>query len=195
MSLREHLRNEWGITRSTVALFVGLVAFALTIAVVLFVAQGAFGPAGSAEGKVPYAAFSFSTSNVTVHGQNGTTNLTAVTIEYKSGTELPQRNVTVRINGHPAWNLVETADGQVTTAPWAASDLPISATSTRVVVYGPGSANESVTTWGANETYRPIESGDIVDVVWHGGEGQMTVLQRHVVDDGADENGSGNESG
>lgn len=194
MSLRDRLRTGPGVTRSSAALLVGVVAFALTIAAVLLVAQGAYGPAETADGRVPYAGFEFSTSNVTVHGENGTANLTGVSIAYRSGVDLPQRNVAVRVNGEPAWNVVGSDGSQVTAAPWNATDLHISAAPARVVVYGMGNPNESVTTWGANETYSPIESGDVVDVVWYGEGDEMTVLQRYTVGDTDGETPSGNES-
>lgn len=155
------------LSRPSLAFFVGITAFALILAGSLVV-FGVLTDADPADDEdLPYANFSFDVTNQT----NEQETVLAVTIEFQSGSDLPQEEVGILVNGAPAGELQTGAGAPDAIARWNESESTIADSPARIGVYS-----------GADGP-QPIEAGDVVEVVWTAPDGeQMTVLRRYVVD-------------
>lgn len=147
---------------------------------------------------MPYASFQYEAHDETIP-PGGDANRTTLTISQASGLDLDQENVVVTVNGERAWTVDELDNSSARVAPvWTADDAAVEETSARIAVYGdsingtvirPADEEPSESEDGEQTapSYRYIEDGDVVQVVWRSDDGsKMTVLQRYVVGDPVD---------
>lgn len=166
--------------RTTAVLFAAIaLTFLVTFGLLIVYGPGAADEADT-EGNAPQASFTFSEQSVTVADTRGNTTRTAVVITHRSGSDLPQDNVTVTVNGAEGWDLRPTEEKyNATVRPWNESDGSISSEPVRIVVYGDLDANRTLGEEGSD--YHALGEGDVIEVIWRGSERDLAVLQRYVV--------------
>ena len=174
------------LTRSTLALVVGATVFAVVLAGALVVFGLVSDAGGNHDDEIPYAGFEFEERNITIPSVDAESNRTAVLITYQSGMDLAQTDVSVEVNGEPAWNLeYRESEGNYTAYVWNSSNDPISEDAARIIVYGEDAESVEIDAEDGLDQLQFLAEGDIVEIVWRESDGErMTVLQRYVV--GAD---------
>lgn len=173
--------RDRSLSRRTTAVVFAAVAltFLVTFGLLIVYGPGAADETDAA-GNTPHASFTFSEQSVTVADGEGNTTRTAVVITHRSGSDLPQDNVTVTVNGAEGWDLRPTEEEyNATVRPWNESGGSISAEPARIVVYDDLDADHVLEEEGSD--YYTLEEGDVIEVVWRGSERDLAVLQRYVV--------------
>jgi hypothetical protein len=162
-------------SRSTVALLVGVAAFAFVFAAVLGLFHGPF-LIDNGDSGPEAASFEFNETTVLVPRNENVSESTGVVIAHHSGKDYPQEAVTIEVNGKQAFDF-EQESGMY--APWNDSEAPLSEEPTRILLYGEPTDEENA---DDPEQHSTIEDGDVIEVVWYepGGD-RMNVLQRYVV--------------
>ncbi|XVH33855.1 hypothetical protein ACNS7O_18800 (plasmid) [Haloferacaceae archaeon DSL9] len=170
---------------------------------ILMVGVGMYLDSQPDERAIPQTNFDFTEQNVSVTDYNGTTDRTAVLIQYKSGSELARENVEIHVNGQQAFDIEdrtrEDTDGtertyNQTVEPWSGSG-EITNDEARIVAYGEGGGGLDIEDEDGIQEIRYLQADDVVEVVWYGDDGtQMTKLQRYIVE-GSGENADSEESG
>jgi len=176
------------LNRSLLALALGAAAFAAVLAGSLALVGAAGGdPVG--DDSVPYAGFEFEETTVEVEVGNGpgdgASSRRAVRMAFRGGGDLPRGEVVVWVNGDRGWDV---NDRNRTVPVWNGSAGRLSDGPARVVAAGgdaerddPADAAATAPPPGSGGL-RPIEAGDVIEVVWiEPGGDRASVLQRYVV--------------
>ncbi len=172
------------IDRSTIALILGIAAFAVVLAAGLVALGMVSDSGGNASEEYPYAAFTFTETNVTIHTPNESSYARALVVEHRAGMELPQDQVYLQVNGERAWDIEEhEGGGSRTVATWNRSGDIVTMESARIVGFGEIEEGGNVAVGMNRNEFQLLQEGDVIEVMWEepGGE-RRTVLQRFEVE-------------
>lgn len=133
--------------------------------------------------ELPAAHLTITEGNATITDHEGPSNRTVVEITYRSGTDVLQGQVAVRVNEQTAWDVRQNDEGDnVSVSVWDEPSTSISDESARVVVYGAELDERDLQREDVSDRYSYLEEGDVIEIVWYGDGGEtMTVLQRYEV--------------